>query len=139
MVARMMFVASRRANSPSSPSPRARRPAKHTNQDNDRFGPNARICLCRDPRGYRITCVEKAEEFGSAGGEGREAGRGPIIDLVAGVVDQRNETVKEVLEAKGPSPGDFDPGVEVARHPSVAVPGGVKCRARAFAGAPTDR
>jgi hypothetical protein len=84
MVARMMFVASRRANSPSSPSPRARRPAKHTNQDNDRFGPNARVCLCRDPRLSHHAVLRRWRSSTPRRRDGRQAGLDSVIDLVAG-------------------------------------------------------
>jgi hypothetical protein len=52
-------------------------------------------------------------------------------------VDQRNNTVKEVLEAR-----DRDLAILIlllrSRHPSVAVPGGGAVP-RAFIGGPTDR
>jgi hypothetical protein len=113
--------------------------SKHKPRQRSLRSQREKVCPRRDIRLSRHVYREGGGVRLPRRGEGREAGLDPIIDLVAGVVDQRNDTVKEVLEAKGPSPGDFDPGVEVARHPSVAVPGGVKCRARAFAGAPTDR
>jgi hypothetical protein len=40
-----------------------------TNQDSDRFAPNARKSALAETFDCRVTCIEKAEEFDSRGAE----------------------------------------------------------------------